>query len=247
MPKNKGHRTLCGALFNALMFRSEVSPITTFEGFAVKCFRQGRTNLAERRLSRSHILFAPAKGVVGVFLASPAESVEEAALRAAWRAQGSPRVALPDERHFLLFGHTLPIVQVPFAGYDDLWLEEGRLNITFKRKPDAQAQATRLASFARVQLLNAANEVLASFAQRVPRLPRSLQIRPLRPRILGQCTREGDIYLNASLHQWSREVMAETVAHELVHLEHFNHSSAFWARLTELLPDWLPRSLAHYL
>ena len=229
------------------MFRLEASSISTFQGFTVKCFRQGRTNLAERRLPRSHILFAPTKGVVGVFLASPAECVEEARLHAAWLAQGAPHVALPDERHFLLFGQSLPIVQTPFAGYDDLWLEEGRVQITFKKKPDLTKQAERLESFARVQLLNAATDALKTFEPKLKRQPRSLQIRPLRPRILGQCTRDGDIYLNAALHQWPQAVLAETVAHELVHLEHFNHSSAFWQRLTELLPDWLPRSLAHYL
>lgn len=229
------------------MFRLETSPIPTFRGFTVKCFRQGRTNLAERRLMRTVIRFAPVKGVVGVFLHHPAIVVEMALLEAAWQAQGCPEVTLPTEQQAVLFGSLHPICHTPFAGYDDVWLEGDHIRIASKKQPNPTVWQSRFNALVHQCLLDAATAQLECFRPQLRRLPRSIQIRPLRPRILGQCTREGDIYLNLSLHHWPTEIMTETLAHELVHLEYFNHSNAFWKRLTELLPDWLPRSLAHYL
>lgn len=229
------------------MFRLEKSPLTSFNGFDVKCFRQGRTNLMERRITRTHILFAPIRGVVGIFLQDALAVVDDAMLMAAWRVQGSPKVTRPTARQVPLFGRLLTLQTVPFAGYDDLWLENDTLYAAFKRGEAWEKLEARLRLFSRQHLLAAAEASLRRFAPQLTRMPLRIEIAPLRPRILGQCTRDGVIRLNEELCHWPETVMEETLAHELVHLEHFNHSPAFWKRLTELLPDWLPRSLAHYL
>jgi hypothetical protein len=229
------------------MFKREVSPITTFKGFAVKSFRQGRTNLAERHLTRTHVLFIPTRGVVGVFLSDALTIVDELLLTAAWRAQGCPEVTLPDARHIALFGRLLALQAEPFAGYNDFWMQEDTIHVAFKRGEDQAMLQAHLNTFARKTLLELAESALQRYLPYLKRQPQRIEISPLRPRILGHCTREGIIRLNESLCQWPASVMEETLAHELVHLEHFNHSPAFWRRLSELLPDWLPRSLAHYL
>jgi hypothetical protein len=229
------------------MFVAETSPIATFQGFKVKCFRQGRTNLAERRLTRTQVLFAPTRGVVGVFLHQATTVLETRLLEAAWRAQGCPQVTLPDANYLVLWGQLVPVQKIPFAGCEDIWLQEGTLHITFRRQIDVTRMNARLDCFLRQQLLETALSALERFKPLLTKLPQRIEVCPLRPRILGQCTREGVIRLNASLSTWPESVMEETLAHELVHLEHFNHASAFWRRLTALLPDWLPRSLAHYL
>jgi hypothetical protein len=229
------------------MFVFEASPIATFQGFKVKCFRQGRTNLAERHLTRTHVIFVPTRGVVGVFLHHATAVVEEALLAAAWRAQGCPQVTYPDAHHQLIWGSLVPVQMIPFAGCEDIWLQDGALQITFRRQMDATRLEARIACFMQQQLLVTAEAALEKFRPFLTKMPLRIEVCPLRPRILGQCTREGVIRLNASLCIWPKSVMEETLAHELVHLEHFNHSSAFWRRLTELLPDWLPRSLVHYL
>ncbi len=229
------------------MFTSEPSPIASFKGFAVRCFRQGRTNLAERRLTRTYVLFMPTRSVVGVFLHTAQSVVEEELLVAAWRAQGCPEVIRPTAHQMILFGKGVPISVVPFAGYEDVWFQEGILTVAFKRREEAEMLQAKVATFSHKALQSAAEQALEAFRPRLVRLPKRIEICPLRPRILGQCTREGVIRLNESLATLPTSVMEETLAHELVHLEHFNHSSAFWRRLSELLPDWLPRTLAHYL
>lgn len=229
------------------MFRAEPSPITTFEGFTVKCFRQGRVNLVERRLSHTKVIFVPSKGVVGVFLASAIEIVEEVLLRAAWQAQGSPRVAKPDAQHLYLFGERLTIEQMAFAGCNDVWREGERIIVAFRRGVCEKTQAALLSRFIYTALETHVQQLFETFRPQLKRQPQAIQIAPLRGRVLGKCTRDGVIYLNFSLSQWSLAIIEETLAHELVHLEHFNHSAAFWQRLTTLLPGWLPRYLIHYL
>lgn len=230
------------------MFKLESSPIPTFNGFQVQCFRQGRCNLAERRLEMTTIHFAPHLGKVGAFLPNALVSLTNDMLMEAWIAQGTPQVHLPiPEKELLLLGKIWPIQHQLFAGYDDLWFEDGIIKVAFKRAYMPQVQEKLLVKFTLNQLQVTADQLLQRFALRLKKQPRAIVFRPLHWRTLGQCTREGEIYLNPSLRQWAPEIMEETLAHELVHLEYFNHSNAFWRRLTELLPDWLPRTLVHHL
>ncbi len=230
------------------MFRAIACPCTTFEGYQVALFQQGRCNLAERTLTRSVIHFAPQLGKVGIFLATALDAFSEEALRAAWIAQGSPRPLRRDPNVPLLFGKPLKMEVLPFAGCDDLWeSEEGTLHVACKRMPDFARLAPKLTEYTHTQLLRRANELLEGLIARGARRPAKLCIKPLRTRILGQCTRDGEIRLNPILLQWHDAILEETLAHELIHLRHFNHSPAFWRELSALLPDWLPRSLVHYL
>lgn len=235
--------------FACVMFLPETPPFTTFKGFQVKVFRQGQCNLIERKLQRPVVLFAPPRESVGVFLPRGAWAAEEPLLQAAWNAQGSPTPRRPSASERVYFGKILPIHELPFAGYDDLWLEPdaSAMTIAYRRHPDPKRRQQLLQTFERTQLLQHAEKALKTFLPRLERAPRALVVHPLRPRILGQCTRDGEIRLNVSLLQWSPEILEETLAHELAHLTVFNHRPMFWRTLTALLPDWLPRSLAHYL
>lgn len=235
--------------FACVMFLPETPPFTTFKGFQVKVFRQGQCNLIERKLQRPVVLFVPPRACVGVFLPRGAWAAEEPLLQAAWNAQGSPMPRRPLASEIIYFGKILPIHEVPFAGYDDLWLEPSgtAITIAYRRKPDLKRRQQLLQAFERTQLLQHAEQALKAFLPQLDRAPRALVVHPLRQRILGQCTRDGEIRLNVSLLQWPPEILVETLAHELAHLTAFNHSPMFWRTLTALLPDWLPRSLAHYL
>lgn len=229
------------------MFRPIPSTVSAFEGYRVMAFRQGRCNLAERTLRETRILFAPPLGRVGIFLPAQGTMVGEATLRAVWEAEGAPKVSVPGPTDVVLFGRVWPVRFLPFAGCDDLWEEAGALVCACRRKADPQTLAGRVGAYGRRLLQERAEYLLERFAPTLPRRPLRIVVKPLRPRILGQCTREGEIRLNPSLLVWPETVLAETLAHELTHLTHFNHSPAFWRALTALLPDWLPRSLAHYL
>ncbi len=229
------------------MFRAEPTTLKTFQGFQVEAFRQGRSNQQERVLQRPVVVFAPLLHKVGIFLPNGPWAVEEQLLLAAWHAKGSPRPYVSTGPECILFGQPYPIEVVPFTGCDDLWFENQTVYISQRRMPKRNRIEELLTQFKRRQLLEAAERILQTYQPRLLRMPQRIVIAPLRPRILGQCTREGEIRLNLSLLQWPREILEETLAHELAHLVEFNHSVRFWRYLTTLLPDWLQRSLVHYL
>ena len=69
------------------------------------------------------------------------------------------------------------------------------------------------------------------------RQPSGLQLSSARTR-WGSCTAAGVIRLNWRLLQAPPAVLDYVMAHELAHLEHMNHSPAFWAETARLYPDW---------
>ncbi|NEZ03005.1 M48 family metallopeptidase [Wenzhouxiangella sp. XN201] len=54
----------------------------------------------------------------------------------------------------------------------------------------------------------------------------------------GSCSSTGNLSLNARLLFCSPEACRYVLIHELVHLEHPNHSPAFWQRVAELCPAY---------
>lgn len=222
-------------------------PIKTFEGYKLVAFRQGRSNIAAKILREPVLHFLPFRGTAGLFLPANYPLMSEAMIRAEWNLQGAPAVRLPGKNEFVLFDKCYPIDIVPFAGYDDFWVEGDRATLLCKRALDATRLEGQIESLRRAQLLQRAQETLAAWTPKLTRHPASIQIAPLRPRILGNCSQDGEIKLNRSLATLPLATMEEVLAHELVHLIHFNHSPLFWQELSRLLPDWLPRTLIHYL
>lgn len=222
-------------------------PLKTFEGYKLVAFRQGRTNIAAKILREPILHLLPFRGTAGIFLPANYPLMSEEMIRAEWIAQGAPKVHLPGKNEFVLFDKCYPIEMIPFAGYDDFWIEGDRATLLCKRAFDAARLEGQIESLRRAQLLNRARETLTGWSSKLTRHPASIQVAPLRPRILGNCSREGEIKLNCTLATLPPATMEEVLAHELVHLVHFNHSPLFWRELTHLLPDWLPRTLIHYL
>lgn len=57
----------------------------------------------------------------------------------------------------------------------------------------------------------------------------------------GSCTKAGTILLNTELAHVPVSSIDYVVTHELCHLKHPNHSPAFYALLTQVMPDWKKR------
>lgn len=57
----------------------------------------------------------------------------------------------------------------------------------------------------------------------------------------GSCSRLGNLNFNYRLIHLPIRLAEYVVAHELCHLEVFNHSSRFWSLLGSLVPDWRDR------
>lgn len=57
----------------------------------------------------------------------------------------------------------------------------------------------------------------------------------------GSCTKAGKVLLNTELAHVPVSCIDYVVTHELCHLKHPNHSPAFYALLTAVMPDWQAR------
>ncbi|MGK7937508.1 MAG: M48 family metallopeptidase [Xenococcaceae cyanobacterium] len=57
----------------------------------------------------------------------------------------------------------------------------------------------------------------------------------------GSCNSKGELRLNWKIIMASMSLIDYVVAHELCHIEHLNHSKAFWHRLGQIMPDYRQR------
>ena len=57
----------------------------------------------------------------------------------------------------------------------------------------------------------------------------------------GSLTRSGRLTLNTDLIRAPRSCIEYVITHELCHLEHFNHSRAFYQLMDAVMPDWKER------
>ncbi|NUP98478.1 MAG: M48 family metallopeptidase [Armatimonadetes bacterium] len=57
----------------------------------------------------------------------------------------------------------------------------------------------------------------------------------------GSCTKAGKVLLNTELAHVPVSCIDYVITHELCHLKHPNHSPAFYALLTAVMPDWRER------
>jgi predicted metal-dependent hydrolase len=54
----------------------------------------------------------------------------------------------------------------------------------------------------------------------------------------GTCSSTKNIWLNRKLVKMPHEIAQYVICHELAHLKHLNHSSAFWEEVARLYPDY---------
>lgn len=78
---------------------------------------------------------------------------------------------------------------------------------------------------------------LAAEARRAGAAPARVTIRGQRAR-WGGCTPGGAITLNRCLLFLAPDLVTAAIRHEIAHLDHPDHSPAFWDRLTALDPSW---------
>lgn len=81
---------------------------------------------------------------------------------------------------------------------------------------------------------------LARIARRLGRAPTRFALSDAQTQ-WGSCTRSGHIRLNWRLVQAPLALIDYVAAHELAHLVHLNHSSAFWAQVALLCPEAFSR------
>jgi len=105
----------------------------------------------------------------------------------------------------------------------------------------AESLDQRIAEKLRAWLMNRARQLLPpmvdDLAEEFDFQPARITIRNQRTR-WGSCSARGNLSLNARLLLASPAACRYVLIHELVHLEHPNHSRAFWRRVGQLNPDY---------
>lgn len=80
------------------------------------------------------------------------------------------------------------------------------------------------------------------YAQKLGREFRKLTLRDTRSR-WGSCSHEGNLMYSWRLILAPPEVLDYVAAHEVAHLEHMDHSAAFWSTVQDLCPNYVePRA-----
>ena len=100
------------------------------------------------------------------------------------------------------------------------------------RAPDAAALAALLRRTARRDLADSVDR----HRRHVARPPSRLSVRDGRTR-WGSCSSRGTLSFSFRIVMAPPATLDYLVVHELVHLDHPNHSPAFWRRVRELCPD----------
>lgn len=80
-------------------------------------------------------------------------------------------------------------------------------------------------------------EVAASLTKRHGLLPRSVRVTDI-TQGWGSCGPEGNILINWHLIFAPKKVLEYVIAHELAHIRHRSHSSAFWTLVDSLVPGY---------
>lgn len=108
--------------------------------------------------------------------------------------------------------------------------------------PDEREAGTRrlLESWLDARLAEDAAEVVRRRGAPHGLEPHGVRIRDQRT-LWGSCGRDGVIRLDRKLARVPKPVFEYVVIHELCHLEHRDHSAAFWSLVRRVLPDYLDR------
>lgn len=64
---------------------------------------------------------------------------------------------------------------------------------------------------------------------------RTVTVKKLRKRVLGQCTIYKDISLSPLIVLFPQEMMDDVILHEMAHLRHMHHRKSFWNFLSTLI------------
>jgi predicted metal-dependent hydrolase len=115
-----------------------------------------------------------------------------------------------------------------------LMLHQGRFNL------DRQVQSSGREVFISWycdRLKSLLKPIIPDLARRVGVEPLTVQVQELGYR-WGSCTQKGSVYFHWRVAMLPRPMIDYVVIHELVHLVEHQHSSKFWGRVEQTIPDF---------
>jgi predicted metal-dependent hydrolase len=157
---------------------------------------------------------------------------KQAEMKAAARL--SPPHSYQPGETFLFLGESYPLEHCPGSAKVVLESDVFKFDCT---EPDP---AAAFESWYRQAARKLLTERVAWFASRNAYPAQKLRISGARTR-WGSCSSRGSLSFTWRLVMAPLEVVDYVVVHELVHLEHPNHSREFWQRVGEIMPDYRAR------
>jgi len=116
--------------------------------------------------------------------------------------------------------------------------------VTVPRTLEGAARAASVRDALAAWYRNRATERLPDFVagwmKRLRVTPERVLVRE-QPKRWGSCDAKGHLRLNWRIAQAARALVDYVVVHELLHLRHEHHTSAFWAELGKVMPDYESR------
>lgn len=114
--------------------------------------------------------------------------------------------------------------------------QDGELRLP-RRRVEESGIPTQLERLYRSEARAVFQRYIDRYSEAIEGTPEKLYVRDQRTR-WGSCSGKDNISLNWRLVLGPEEVVEYVVVHELVHLEHRDHSEMFWDRVADLVPEY---------
>ena len=166
------------------------------------------------------------------------------------QAELQRRLSLIEEQHpqqafgrgtEILYRHQKLSLALQFdADQSQVQLSDGLLNVAVSRrirKPPEQAARGLVETWLRQQAQALFAERVAFWASRMTLFPASIKVKSFR-RKWGCCDSKAEVRFNWLLIMAPDTVIDYVIIHELAHLQHMNHSAAFWSLVSRFCPEY---------
>ena len=147
-----------------------------------------------------------------------------------------PALVIGQTTHLPLLDQELEVVWVPHR-HTHVVLEDGRLLFHYSARAGQAALARALGDFYLAQIRAQIGPEMARWLPGLPRAPRRFVFKQMSS-MWGSLAPDGTVRLDISLVLAPPAALQYVLVHELCHLIQANHSPAFWAEVTQRLPEW---------
>lgn len=130
-------------------------------------------------------------------------------------------------------------LKVEAGAFQPVKLKHGRLLVTLpKESVSPELIRNALVRWYRTQAENRFNEKVERYAKIIRVTPTAVGIKTFKSR-WGSCNIKGEILFHWKAIMAPHRIVDYIVAHELCHLKHHDHSTAFWKSLGRVVPDYM--------
>ncbi len=172
--------------------------------------------------------------------------IEQALLQQSQQQSSRPARSYTQGERWLVNGqpHRLQIESSHLCSRPRITRHQGLLALQLPQSGDHPALPELLQHWYQQQAEQHWPDRLEYWAEITGLQPQGLKIRPYKSR-WGSCNARGLISLNTLLMMAPPEVLDYVIVHELCHLQHLNHSRAFWQLVERFCPT--PTQQRHWL